>query len=112
MMASLLGAIAFDETTEQTQRFTLDAIMNATNLAFFFEFVTGFYSQRPNASNVHDGEVADYRYLVRSAEWRYTSAHARGLRKITIPMDFHGIGSSVPFSDNRFFRVFNTFYFK
>jgi|LauGreDrversion4_2_1035121.scaffolds.fasta_scaffold172249_1 hypothetical protein len=61
MMAALLGAIAFDETTERTQRFTRDAIMNATNLAFFFEFVTGFYRQRPDASNVHDGEVGDYR---------------------------------------------------
>ena len=50
-MDAMLGAIAFDTTTERTQRFTLDAIMNANNLAFFLEFFTGFYSQRPSVSN-------------------------------------------------------------
>jgi dsRNA-specific ribonuclease len=33
-MDAMLGAIAFDTTTERTQRFTLDAIMNANNLIF------------------------------------------------------------------------------
>ena len=58
-MDAMLGAIAFDTTTERTQRFTLDAIMNANNLAFFVEFFTGFYSQRPSVSNVRNREVAD-----------------------------------------------------
>ena len=58
-MDAMLGAIAFDTTTERTQRFTLDAIMNANNLAFFLEFFTGFYSQRPSVSNVCNREVSD-----------------------------------------------------
>ena len=58
-MDAMLGAIAFDTTTERTQRFTLDAIMNANNLAFFVEFFTGFYSQRPSVSNVRNREVSD-----------------------------------------------------
>ena len=62
-MAALLGAIAFDATTERTQRFTQDAIMDAKKLAFVVEFFTGFYSQRPNARSVRDTEVAYYRTL-------------------------------------------------
>jgi hypothetical protein len=58
-MDAMLGAIAFDTTTERTQRFTLDAIMNANNLIFFLECVTGFYSQRPSVSNVCNREVSD-----------------------------------------------------
>ena len=58
-MDAMLGAIAFDTTTERTQRFALDAIMNANNLAFLLESFTGFYSQRPSVSNVRNGEVSD-----------------------------------------------------
>jgi hypothetical protein len=58
-MDAMLGAIAFDTTTERTLRFTLDAIMDANNLAFFSEFFTDFYRQRPSVSNVRNREVSD-----------------------------------------------------
>jgi len=44
---AMLGAIAFDTTTERrTQRFKLDASMAAKNLAVFVKFFTGFYSDQ------------------------------------------------------------------